>query len=244
MFNPNYPNLAFVQGIIDGILPGQIWVDSEYFPSVCLIVSNITYCFIGGRFNEKIFVEFLNLLREKDTVKLVCETSLHDKQIDFIKYGFQSIPRRQYRYKNDIYTKKSYFKRSGYILEEIKDEKTFNNCIWESFLTQIYGNKNNYLKYSKGFILWDTVKNRVASEAHGIISRNLIEIGTITHEDYRNQGLSTIVCNQLIQTAIKKRLHPIWTCDEANLASNKVAQHLGMNDVKHYVFYYLKRSKG
>lgn len=106
-------------------------------------------------------------------------------------------------------------------------------------MTEIYGNKNNYLKSSIGFILWDAVKKQVASETHGVISRDLIEIGTITHEDYRNQGLSTIVCNHLLQVALKRKLRPVWTCDKTNLASNKVAQHLHMNDVKEYIFHFL-----
>lgn len=236
LFNPEYPNLAFAFGIIDGILPGQIWVDSENSPSVCLIISNIDYCFISGNLDEGIFVEFLGLLKDKATVKLVCEPNSHDNQINFSKYEFKLVPRVQYRYKMKISEMELYPNNSKYILKKINDHETFKKCIWESFLTKIYGEKNNYLKFSMGFILWDAIKNQVASEAHGVISKGLIEVGTITHEDYRNQGLSTIVCNQLICAAIKKGLYPIWTCDEANIASNKVAQHQGMDDIKDYTF--------
>lgn len=130
---------------------------------------------------------------------------------------------------------------TNYVIQEIKDEETLDKCNWGDFLTEIYGSKNNYLKSSIGFILWDVGKKQVSSESHGVISKDLIEVGTITHEDYRNRGLSTIICNHLVQVALDKKLKPFWTCDELNLASNRVVHHLGMDDKRKYIFYTLKK---
>lgn len=240
LFNLDYPNLAFVYGIIEGVLPGKIWVDSKKSPKICLIMSNIAYCFIGGELNDQVFAEFICLLKEKGNLKLVCESSSHDNKINCIQYGFQPIARVQYRYTNVVPEIKLYPNDINYIIQEIKDEETLSKCIWGSFLTEIYGSKKNYLKSSIGFIFWDVEKKQVVSEAHGVISKDLIEIGTITHEDYRNQGLSTIICNHLVQVALKRKLQPLWTCDETNLASNRVAQHLGMDDRHQYIFHTLK----
>lgn len=235
LFDKDYPNLAFVYGIVDRILPGKIWVDNEGMPNVCLIMSNVPYCFIAGNLNKEIFEEFYNVLKEKELVKLVCESN----QIDFSQYGFMLIPRLQYRYK--LQEANIYENTSNYSLEEINSQETLNKCTWGAFIAAIYGNASNYLNSSMGFILWDPVKKQVASEAHAIIGKNLIEIGTITHENYRGQGLSTIVCNQVIRLGIKKGLHPIWTCDQSNVSSNKIAQHQGMDEVTSYIFHTLQK---
>ncbi len=86
----------------------------------------------------------------------------------------------------------------------------------------------------------DAEKKLVSSEAHGVIAENLVEIGTVTHENYRGKQLSTIVCNNLIRNLVKKGLNPIWSCDKANIASWKVAEHQGMDDRMEYIFHTLK----
>lgn len=246
LFDINYPNIAFVYGIIEGKIPGEIWVDNKEIPKVCLIIcnGNTPYCFIGGQLSPVVFTDFFSLLQAKDFVKLVCEPSSHDNQIDFGQYGFKSIPRVQYRYKNiKPEAIKEYENKSDFRLQQINDKQILDECTWNSLLINVYGDADHYLKFGLGFVLQDPINGQVVSEAHGVIGDNLIEVGTITQENYRRRNLSTIVCNQLIRSAIKEGRHPMWTCDASNEASNKIAQHQGMDDSKNYTFYTLKKNE-
>lgn len=244
LFDKDYPNLAFVYGIIEGSLPGEVWVDQHEKPSVCLITSRSPYCFISGLLNPTIFAEFYNILKTKDNVKLVCEEQSHENLINFSSYGFQSVARVQYRFR-DINSQavKSYENNTRYVLCPITEKSILDSCLWKNLVVSIFGSSNNYLEKGAGFVLQDPKDQQVASESHGVIGGDLIEIGTITHHDHQSRGLSTIVCNELIRSAIKKGLHPIWTCDQANTPSNRVAQHQGMDEVKPYTFYCLSNKK-
>lgn len=241
LFHVNYPNLPMIYGIIECLIPGQIWVDKENEPSVCLVMTGATYCFIAGNLNAEIFQDFLQLLKQKELVKLAFET---DAPLEPSTFGFIPVARRQYRYKNIQSKLPMYENDSGYILKKIEDEETFDLCIWKPLIISIFGDTENYLKNGMGFILWDAQKGVVASEAHGILSNKYVEVGTVTHEDYRGRKLSTILCNHLIHYAIKKDLQPVWSCDEANLISWKVAEKQGMDELIKYTFHTLNQSKG
>jgi RimJ/RimL family protein N-acetyltransferase len=104
-------------------------------------------------------------------------------------------------------------------------------------MTDIFGSAENYLSNGIGFIFWDVNNQIIASESHGIPSKEFIEIGSITHENYRGQKLSTVLCNHLIRYAIQENLKPVWSCDEENLISWKVAEKQGMDDLIRYTFH-------
>lgn len=241
LFNADDTNLAAAYGVIEGLIPGQIWTDDPHHPTVCLIICEDPYCLIAGELSENIFQDFLLLLKQKKRVILLCEQKANSDQLNLLDYGFTIIPKREYKYKNITAEIPTYRNKTNYILKQIKDEETFNLCIWKRLILDIYLDAKTYLKNGIGFILWDADKQLVVSEAHGICSKQFIEIVTVTHANYRGQNLSTIVCNHLIHYAIDKGLNPVWACNEDNVASWKVAEHQGMDKITKYSFYSLEQ---
>jgi hypothetical protein len=234
LFHKNYPNLPEIFAVIEHFIPGKIFVDNELEPKFCLVITNSPYCFVTGEVSENIFQECFELLKEKQIVKLVVEPN---PQFDLSRFGFVPVSRRQYRYK-DIHSKiPQYENGSSYLVKKIENIETFELSMWKSLMTAIFGSAENYLKNGMGFILWDSNNKIIASESHGIPSKELIEVGTITHENYRGQKLSTILCNHLIRHAIEKKLNPVWSCDDANFISWKVAEKQGMDELIKYTFY-------
>jgi GNAT superfamily N-acetyltransferase len=234
LFHTNYPNLPLIFAIIEQLIPGQIWVNDKNEPKVCLVMTGASYCFMKGKVNEETFQKCFKLLQKKQIVKLAFEPI---PQFDLSKYGFIPGFRRQYRYK-DIHGKiPIYENKSSYLIKKIEDIEMFNLCLWKSLITDIFGSAENYLKNGIGFIFWDINNQMIASEAHGIPSKEFIEVGTITHESYRGQKLSTMLCNHLIRYAIQKDLKPVWSCDEENPISWKVAEKQGMDELIKYTFY-------
>lgn len=234
LFSDDFPNIAIILAIIEQVIPGQIWVNHEEEPSICLIVTHVTYCFLKGDINEEEFAECMQILKQKQTVKLFFEP---DPQFDLAKLGFVPLLRRQYRYKNIHHNMPIFENNSGYLLKKIEDLETFDLCLWKPLLIGFFGTAENFLKNGIGYILWDAQHKIIASEAYGIPSKKFVEVGTITHELYRGKKLSTILCNHLIRNAIQKGLQPIWTCDDANLFSWKVAEKQGMDEKIQYIFY-------
>lgn len=238
LFHQNYPNLPLIFAIIERLIPGQIWVDDANKPMLCLVMSEAPYCFLKGEINEETFQPCLELLKKKQIIKLAFEPM---PQFDLSKYGFVPVARRQYRYKN-IHSKIPIYENdSRYLIKKIEDIETYNLCLWKSLMTDIFGGIENYLKNGIGFILWDTDNQMIASEVHGIPSNEFIEVATITHENYRGQKLSTILCNHLIRYAIQKNLKPVWSCDEKNFISWKVAEKQNMDELIRYTFHTLAK---
>ncbi len=235
-FHPNYINAPLIYAIIEHKIPGQIWVDTENAPTNCLVISNGPYCYMGGVLNDESLAQYINILKEKGFIKVAFEGNA---QLNLSPFGFVPVARRQYRYK-DIHARlPSYPNHTAFILKKIEEATTFQACIWYDFMLSLYGSIENYLHHGLGFVLWDTQNQRIASETHGILSHTLVEVATITHENYRNQNLSTILCNHFLKYAIAQGLHPTWSCDETNPASWRVAQKQGMDDESQYTFYTL-----
>lgn len=227
-------NQAAIYGVIEGLLPGDVWVDKLDAPTSCLLICNDPYCFITGDVNAKIFEEYYALLKQKRNVRLQYEAQ---EKKDLLSYGFNLIPRREYKYIDEHVP--LYENKTKYSLKRIDTTAMFELCLWKDLILDIYKNAQNYLKNGFGFILWDEEKQLVVSEAHGICSTKWLEVAAVTHENYRGQGLSTIVCNHLIHHAIQHNMRPVWGCNETNIASYKVAEHQGMHMVARYNFYSL-----
>lgn len=239
LFHESDTNSAAIFGVIEGLIPGQIWTDNQN--NCCLIICEDSYCLMAGKVNKNIFQDFFVLLKQKRNVRLQYQPKTNIDQLNLLDFGFTIIPRREYKYKNVYVEIPKYENKTGYVLKQIKDEKTFNLCLWKQLILDIYLDAKTYLKNGTGFVLMDVEKQLVVSEAHGICSKKSLEIATVTDENFRGQNLATVVCNHLIHYALNKNLNPVWSCNETNIASCKVAEHQGMDEITKYSFYALEQ---
>lgn len=234
LFDKDYPNLPLIHGIIEQLMPGQVWVDNESNPTLCLIMTEAPYCFMAGNFSEEAFKEYFDILKQKQFIKLAIKP---EPLFDLSEFDFIPVLRRQYKYK-DIYGEIPVYQNdTHYLIQKIENLETINLCLWKSLMVSMFGSVERFLQNGIGFILWDSKNNVIASESYGILSKEFVEVGTVTHENYRGQNLSTILCNHLIQYLVQENLHPVWSCDEANIASWKVAEKQGMNELIKYTFF-------
>lgn len=241
LFEANYPNLAFVYAVIEDKMPGEIWVNDADGdnPKACLIISHGPYCFMAGKLDKELFKEFANLLAAKPDMKLVCPDSTRESNVELT--DFNTIPRLQYHLKNTA-SIPHYENNTPYELKSAhEDREIFATCNWAAMLITMYGSLEYYLQNNMSLFLYDPERRCVASEAHCVTATGITEIGTKTHDEYQGKGLSTIICNELIRRMINRGFHPIWTCDAANVASRKVAEHQGMTEDMHYTFYTLRK---
>jgi len=89
------------------------------------------------------------------------------------------------------------------------------------------------LEHGLGFCLLDG--EQVVAEAFaGPITGGLLEMGTITHEDYRRRGLARIVCARTILEAERMGHHTWWNVDDENIPSIHLARALGYRSEHRY----------
>ena len=81
-------------------------------------------------------------------------------------------------------------------------------------------------------------KGKVVSGCTSIFSSlQFSEIDIATHEDYRGQGLASIIAKTFIDHCIENDIMPRWDCDILNNSSIKLAKKLGFKKpVKYSIF--------
>jgi len=60
------------------------------------------------------------------------------------------------------------------------------------------------------------------------------EMGVDTSESHRQLGYATITCAKLIDTCEQQGLQTYWNCNQANIASTKLARKFGYQTEKEY----------
>lgn len=110
---------------------------------------------------------------------------------------------------------------------------------WKEVVLGIWGDIENYNRRGTGIGIFDG-SVQVSEAMVGFLGNTHWEIGTITHADYRGQGLSSLASYHLIKKLIKEGVAPSWSCNENNPASYKVAEKIGFRNHRKYNVYVIK----
>lgn len=240
-FDKNMPNFPVVMAVIEGNNPGKIWVDQLENPSICLVITNGGYSFIGksGELKEFLILEAIEIFKKNKPIKLICE--LNDPLCEiFEKAGFTHIDRIQFYHPAII---NHDLKHIDAICErlpsdcEVKliDASLLKKSNWLSFIKQIYGNEENFLRNGYGLAIIQN--DELISEAFACyIGGNYVETGSVTSEKYRGKGYATIARAFLIKESLSRNLHPATSCNADNIGSAKASEKLGFLEEKRYWF--------
>lgn len=236
LFPDDYPNLAFVHGVIERLLPGQVYVDRRDRPTRCLVKTNAPYAYAAGLQHDEEIRDALRLLDDRADFKVVIP-SLPSSRAGV--FGLAGVPRRLYRHDAVCpAAAPAELRRYGRLeILRLADEAMFRRCLWFELIGSLLGGTEPQLEHFAALALWDSSRGIIASEAYVVCSRRYAEIGTITHPDYRGRGLSTVLCGQAMRWAAGRGRVSIWSCDEANTASWRVAEKLGMQAGPPYRFF-------
>lgn len=240
-FDKKTPNFPVVMAVIEGNNPGRIWVDQLANSSICLVITKAGYSFISkiGEIKESRILEIIEILTKNKPIKLVWE--LDNQLINlFEKSGFTHVDRIQFYHpaiiNHDLTHIDAICKRLPSDCEiKLIDASLLKKSNWLSFIKQIYGNEENFLRNGYGLAL---IKNdELISEAFACyIGGNYVETGSITSEKYRGKGYATIVRAFLIKESLSRNLQPATSCNADNIGSAKASEKLGFKEEKRYWF--------
>lgn len=233
LYSKDIPNYPVVMAIIESNNPGSIWVDNTSQPSQSLVISAGSYSFISGdtvQSNE----EILDILRSNKPIKLIYDVNNEPR---VFMDSFEIINRIQFYYPEHSINKCKQFMNQipeGFEIHPF-DESLFNNSNWYNYLMLFYGSIDNYFKNGFGYCLLK--EGQIISEAHACyVGGGMVETGSVTHADYRNNNLATTVRAHLINECFARNLIPVSSCDEANIASARVSLKLGFEEQMRYQF--------
>ncbi len=106
----------------------------------------------------------------------------------------------------------------------------------------MFGGIDCFLENGLGFCLMKG--DEILSEGYGDTrALGLIEIGTITHEEHRGHGYSTIICAHVIKTCEEMGYKTMWHCAKTNPASAAIARKLGYRTEREFRYIAYKASE-
>ncbi len=93
-----------------------------------------------------------------------------------------------------------------------------------------YGTPRGLLE--DGVVACGIVSGEVVSIAHTAgHTKKFADIGVITREDWRNQGLASAAASIVAEILQEKGITPVWSAGDDNLPSVRIAQKLGFSKV-------------
>ncbi len=238
--------------VIEGIMPGWVFVDKKAHPDVALIWSKGLegFHFCGDPHCDALFQDINGLIDgclgermirggmdcfeasgdpgwEATMPRLFASREMrHDKQLVYTSEHARDLVHSVNPVPN------------GFFLVTIEDilrhpERYENPEFVTSIIEKYWGTAGKYAAKGVGYCM--TTAARVVSIAYsGCMGDNTHVIGIETEETHRRKGLAEIVAQALLQTHAELGVLSHWDCMEDNHASSCLAEKLGL--VKAYAY--------
>ena len=242
--------------VIEGTSPGRVYADSVEDPRTAFMCTVEGYYLAGYDNNDEFNTSLNKLIFERlftgDTVRKD-ETDVSigfhpdswKEKMPIIFHG--SIPltaaRRHYvctelkvdHWKNNL--------PEGFQIQRI-DEKLLRTLHLEipehvtDWMKTNWGSTSDFVKKGFGFCTLHD-KRIVSWSLADCVSGNACEIGIHTREDYRRQGLASLIVAATVDHSLSSGFKYVgWHCGEYNLGSIGVAEKVGFKLERKYVQYY------
>ncbi len=254
-----YNNL-FAKVVVENKVFGEVYVDCDRKPTVCLIIHKYGMSFLCGNylndsFNDSL-IRFLNnsllnpngkwllvhpnnwesiipVLLDRNSIKLydVNETEPRVEQNYFLQ-----TQRVNFKFHYELF-QEAVKAPDGLTVKKI-DEDIYDKIHGSVIPKYFWDSKQDFLENGVGFSLMD--KDKVISTCFAsLITDNTLELGVETTEEFRNNGLSIYAASQLIKYCMENSLKPLWSCRSENLGSFRLAEKLGFRPESYHVYYCL-----
>lgn len=244
LFDLSRPTMPRAFTVFDGIIRGQIVVDSPARPTWAA-VRETTYgtLYLGGRIDAPTLAALLDLFCQIGDVGIGCWP---DDPI-----GAMLPPDLQYDGRTLYFPDRSpavaleplmHGLPPGYTLAP-RDARLLTQSFDYDDTIATFGSLEQALRHTRGMVLLrdDQV---VCEAATGAPVRGRIEVGVTTHEAYRGRDLATIACAALIAACEAEGLATWWDCAAQNIASIRLARRLGYHHEREYRYCWWGRLGG
>jgi len=253
-------NNLFARWVIEGHIPGKVYVDNRDHPNTFYVVHPYGMSLLFGecssaKFNDQ-FKEYafnLNGVRDKsewmqafpDDWNLVLNALFKDHLIKSSdNHGIAESGNIE------LNTRVNFkFNQRKYI--DNRKEQTQSDCRICRTTRQLYEqmkgsvvpaffwrNSDHFFENGIGFSL--LYKGKLATTAYSaFLLEKKLELGIETRDEFRGRGFAYHTCCALINYCIETGFEPVWACKQENKASLNLAQKLGFEPVAEIPYYRL-----
>lgn len=218
--------------VLDGVQSGRIFTDDRHHPTWAAAqeLADGTL-FLGGALTGELIRDLIALLLPSSDVviaaapddpllALVPEAEYDQGDIDFDERD------------PAVDLERLVVVPAGLRLARI-DAELLPRCEWGDYLTEMFGGVERALANGLGFCMLDG--ETVVSECYaGPLVRGTLELGAVTHKDYRQRGLARSVCARTTLECERLGYVTWWNCATRNLGSAAIARSLGYRSEQHY----------
>lgn len=238
LFPPSFPNLAFVQAVLEEKIPGQVWAAWEGERPVTTVISTGSpFCFVAGATPPRRFEAALALLPERPCLTIVGPVS-PEAEAMAVAHGFVVTERVQYGLARPADVEGLQIEvPAAYRLARV-DADLFQRTLWKEMTYGIFGSVESYLKHHYGFCLLED--DRPVSESHGIVAGGLVELGAFTSPAHRGLGLAVACCRQAVQFGVTLGYRPVSTQFTSKVESQRLSEAAGLR--REFTYRVLTRS--
>ena len=228
-----FPNQSMIWGMIENankidyifLLPSK-----QAIILIDLQQSESPFIFIAGNATENDIITSLQFCKSK-TLRLYCHQRYHQL---LLARGWNLVPRISLKFTNN-----HILKDSNLDIKPIDNKGLLKRCLHYKVISPSYLTNEDFIKSNYGYVVES--KNKIICEGYLCCGNSYAEIGIITCETYRKQGIATQVACFLVNKAKEMNLMPIWSCDYNNQASLASAFKLGFIIDKYYIQMMIKK---
>lgn len=214
--------------IMEGIQYGEIFADDVSCPSVALFWHYCGFAYIAGKCDENIVAEVIELMRnprEGHSGRLALQTGSDDLISKLLPEHAGIEKKEQYLFDYTGRITVIPELEEGFVVEKINSQ---NYELMKGHIVPAFSweSREKFLENGYGYcILQD---NRfVACAFSAGISKEYVDIGVETAEDFKGKGFGKVVTLHMINEILKRGQKPVWECNTTNEASMRLACAVG-----------------
>ena len=231
LFDPTLPNAPMLFGILEGRLLGRAIADDSRTPTLAAVQSAEGIAFISRTTTQAALDTALSGLRRDAVVGLAwpddaTATAVPEppaRKQDRLGYGpIPAAADRLDRLRDDL--------PAGVKVRPM-DADLLTRCEWRALVEGAHGSIDAFLEHGIGLCLMR--EDEILAEAYApFIGGGVAEVGVVTSEAHRGQGLASIAIAWLAVALAERGLAMYWSCDTDNEASVRVAGKLGFGPAR------------
>ena len=248
LFQPLPDYLPFCAAVLAGTQAGQIWVDDLAHPTVGFMLTRGVWSYLAGESNNvKFNVALQKAITNREIVYkdafglLLCCSENWEGALTAV-FPQQPMPYERRRYVCRTFENKwQTALPDGFVLQQIDRSLTAVSDLPEDVQSVIDACGPDDDPIEKGFGFVVLRENHVA--AHAVVDcivDGIGDVGLVTEEPYRRQGLATVTSAAAIEFGLVNGLRAInWDCDAENTGSLRTAEKLGFELDRTHTMYFV-----
>lgn len=246
--------LPYALSILEGIIPGSVFVDDRYAPTCTAVIlqnsRNVIARLLGNPSNHLFntgLVEYvqreINLLEDTTGKNLnISTTTKAWENVIYHAVGYRVLRCLRTKFQFDAADFEHRMSDlaapdlNGLYIRRIDKDLIGSNEQLTQYTETVWNGAENYLKHGGGWVALESNRMRGFCDALFVGGRQA-ELNISVGKSLRGRGIGSYLAIQFIRDCLDKGLVPNWTCDSDNVASYHMAQKLGFTPMRGYYDY-------